>query len=124
MDINSKQRRVFTDLFASTTGLLVYTLYSRYRLEPSEAVEFIHHYQQDGIISIDANNRLQLTLKGRESIGNILDKIISSKEVESDYFDEQKVGNPLALFEPFLPDVSFVNKYHKMEEKGDVSASK
>lgn len=46
MDIKLKYRNVFYSLYQSSKGLLAYTLYSRYNIQPTEAVEFINQYEK------------------------------------------------------------------------------
>lgn len=55
MDIKLKYRNVFYSLYQSSKGLLAYTLYSRYNIQPTEAVEFINQYEKEGIITIGYN---------------------------------------------------------------------
>ena len=51
MDIKSKYRYIFNDLFSSDNGLFAYTLHSRYHLQPSEAVAFMDQYEKEGLIT-------------------------------------------------------------------------
>ena len=75
MDIKFKYREVFNDLYRSEKGLMAFTLYSRYNIPPSEAVEFINYYENLEIISIDGEQRIKLTSKGKNEILGILNKI-------------------------------------------------
>ena len=62
MDIKLKYREVFNDLYRSEKGLMAFTLYSRYNIPPSEAVEFINYYENLEIISIDQSSWIEPAL--------------------------------------------------------------
>lgn len=112
MDIRLKYRKVFYDLYKSSKGLLAYTLYSRYSVQPTEAIEFINQYVKQGIISIDDEQRLCLTQEGRNKIHILLNELIPTTRESTNYFNDIKSYETIEIFEPYLPDVSF---YHKIK---------
>lgn len=79
MDIKLKYRKVFYDLYKSSKGLLAYTLYKRYNVQPTDAIEFINQYVKQGIITIDDEQRICLTSSGRNQIEKLLKELIPEK---------------------------------------------
>ena len=114
MDIKSKYREVFNDLYRSEKGLLAFTLYSRYNIQPSEAVEFINYYAGLELISIDKEQRIKLTSKGRDEILGILNKIrMSNISTHSSYLSMIESDETISLYEPYLPDRRFYDNFMK-----------
>ncbi len=105
MDISRKYKDIFYGLYVSSKGLLAYTLYSRYALEPSDAIDFIDRYVREGIISVDKNQRISLTSKGRAEIIPILNILASTDYNEcNNYLCKIKSDKTLKVFEPYLPN--------------------
>lgn len=119
MDIKLKYRNVFCSLYQSSKGLLAYTLYSRYNIQPTEAVEFINQYEKQGIITIDDEQRICLTSEGRNKIDIILKDLESKLEhkLHYYYFKTIKSSDTIEIFEPYLPDVSFYSRYKGEKQK-------
>lgn len=115
MDIERKIKDVFVALFGASNGLLAYTLYSRFRLMPSEAVDFINKYSEAGYIDIDEEQRIKITKKGYNDILFILDDLNSSPNLESDYcFKElDPKASSINIFEPYIPTDKFFNTSSK-----------
>ena len=122
MDIKLKYREVFNDLYRSEKGLMAFTLYSRYNIPPSEAVEFINYYENLEIISIDGEQRIKLTSKGKNEILGILNKIgISNISTNSSYLTMIKSDENINLFEPYLPDRRFYDNFIKERSEKETS---
>lgn len=117
MDIKLKYRNVFYSLYQSSKGLLAYTLYSRYNIQPTEAVEFINQYEKEGIITIDNEQRICLTPKGRNEISTILNGLKIKFEQKSHYYESIKSNDTIVIFEPYLPDINFYNRYEGEKQK-------
>lgn len=112
MDIKQKYRHIWNDLYSSETGLLAYTLHRRYHLQPSEAVAFMDQYEKEGLITVDNELRISITNKGRESIGDLLQKLVNASSDEGSlYLDNIKVNEKVGIFEPYIPDKQFYFKY-------------
>ena len=112
MDIKQKYRHIWNDLYSSETGLLAYTLHRRYHLQPSEAVAFMDQYEKEGLITVDNELRISITNKGRESIGDLLQKLVNASSDEGSlYLDNIKVNDKVGIFEPYIPDKQFYFKY-------------
>lgn len=123
MDIKFKYREVFNDLYRSEKGLMAFTLYGRYNIQPSEAVEFINYYTDLEIISIDSEQRIKLTSKGRNEILGILNKIgKSNMPTHSSYLSMIKSDETISVYEPYLPDRRFYDNFIKeRSEKKETS---
>ena len=122
MDIKLKYREVFNDLYRSEKGLMAFTLYSRYNIPPSEAVEFINYYENLEIISIDGEQRIKLTSKGKNEILGILNKIgKSNMPINSSYLTMIKSDENISLYEPYLPDRQFYDNFIKERSEKETS---
>lgn len=125
MGISNKYKKVLSDLYSSEGGLLVYTLYSRYGVEPSEAIDFIRHYQAEEIITVDDNDRIRLTSGGKKKIVSLLkDLDIRGDIMNYSYLQSVKTGTSIRPFAPYLPTIEFYERYNKDKEKDDVPTSK
>lgn len=126
MGINSKLKKVFIDLYSSDSGLLVYTLYSRYGLEPSEAIEFIRKYKTERAIAVDENDRIRLTPEGKEKVVSLLGSLDAQREssIDYSYLHSIKTDADIEPFAPYLPSIEFYERYSKAKEKDDVPTSK
>ena len=120
MDINQKYRAVFYDLYATPKGLFAYTLYSRYDIKPSEAMVFMDKYAKEGIITVDNNQCISLTKKGKETIIHVLNRPISIVQDENNsYLSRIKSDETIKAYEPYLPDISIddMNKQERVWEE-------
>lgn len=120
MDIKRKYYNIFESLFYSNNGLLAYTLYGRFRLQPTEAVDFINKYKDEGIFSVDDDYRICLTRKGIDNFLSIHHNVLTDgkkidQDIVSTYLNTVKISTAINLFEPILPDILFYQKY--MREK-------
>lgn len=115
MDIKVKYKKVFSDLYKSVNGLLAYTLYSRYSLMPSEAIDFINTYQNEEYISIDEEQRIKLTEKGKNSIVNLQKELNYVAKNSTNKFVSELVliESNLEVFQPYIPNKDFYDKYLK-----------
>lgn len=120
MDIKRNYYKIFESLYYSNNGLLAYTLYSRFRLQPTEAIDFIDKYKEEGIFSVDDDYRICLTRKGIDNFLSIRHNVFTHDEridqdIVSSYLNVIKVSPTIKQFEPILPDIHFYQKY--MREK-------
>lgn len=122
MDIKRKYRKVFYDLYKSSNGLYAYTLYSRYNIQPSEVIEFINKYERAEIISVNDEQRIYLTHKGREELTSVVSKLVETDSIESSYVSLIKTNEVINLYEPYLPDRGFYESY--LKERSETKASK
>lgn len=113
MDIELKYRKVFYDLYKSDKGLLAYTLYNRFNIQPTDAIEFIRKYVELGVITIDGEQRICLTPIGRNKIDILLNELVHKGTQCSDYLQVIKLNETIEPFEPYLPDKNFYDKYIK-----------
>lgn len=122
MDIKLKYKQVFSDLYQSENGLLAYTFYSRYSLMPSEAIDFIDTYQNEGYISIDDELRIKLTNKGRDSIESIQKRLQSAVTDNVSPFLREFVliESEIEIFTPYIPNINFYNKYVEERREKEV----
>ena len=122
MDIKCKHREVFNDLYKSENGLMAFTLYSRYNIQPSEAVAFINYYEKLDIISIDSEQRIKLTSKGRNEILGILNKLgKSTTSPQVSYLRMIQSDETISLYEPYLPDRTFYDNFTKERSEKETS---
>ena len=122
MDIKLKYREVFNDLYKNERGLMSFTLYSRYNIQPSEAVEFINYYENLGIISVDSEQRIKLTSIGKNEILGILNKIRKSNTSTcSSYKSRMKSDEKISLYEPYLPNRGFYDNFIKERREKETS---
>lgn len=111
MNLSDIYRAVFNDLFQSPQGLQPYTLYSRYGLQPDDAVDFILKYKADDIISISDDNKLSLTPKGRKCINQVIYSIPIFAPRDKDYNISYRPCSPREdIFEPFVPSSKFLDR--------------
>ena len=121
MDIKLKYKKVFYDLYKSSKGLLAYTLYKRYNVQPTDAIEFINQYVKQGIITIDDEQRICLTSSGRNQIEKLLKELIPEKTQSLGYLDSIKLNETIRIFEPYLPNIDFYDRYTKERRKKETS---
>lgn len=103
MDINFKYKNILEDLYSSPKGLQLYSLYRRYRFEPSEALDFIQKYEPQGIICIDSNSIIRLSESGRVNFRNIISEIYKNyPKQEKSYLMEIRY-EPISMYSPYIP---------------------
>lgn len=125
MDISRKYKKVFSDLYASDNGLLFYTLYSRYGIEPSEAIDFTTKYESEDIIMVDENDRIRLTSEGKKKIVSLLKNLdAQSDRIRYSYLQSVKTDTAIKPFAPYLPTIEFYERYNKVKDRDDVPTSK
>lgn len=115
MDISSKIKQVLIDLYSSTKGLYAYSLYSRYGLTPSEALGFMDSYKEDGIVTVDNDNRISLTTEGRNRIIRLINSISNSSEKKENYLERFRSSEYIEINAPYLPDEFFYIKHYARE---------
>lgn len=112
-----KYRLVLDALYRSANGLLAFTLYGRYHLQPEEAVDFIDRYSKGHYISIDENQRIILTQKGRDNINYLLDELVAPSKQEPEYLRLIRSSEKLSIFEPYLPKDEFFQRIKEQESE-------
>lgn len=115
MDINRKYKRVLADLYSSVKGLYAFTLYSRYGITPSDAVSFMEEYKKEGVIKVDRENRISLTVEGRHRIIELINRIGSPINQRNNYLKRFMASKYIEINAPYLPDEVFYTKLYAKE---------
>ena len=112
MDIKRKYIELFLDLNKSENGLLGFTLSNRYNLSVTDVISFMIEYQKKGYITCD--NEYSIA-----AIATLYERGITSEYYKgSDYFDEVSSKNSIAINEPYLPKMDFLNHGKSKKNKG------
>lgn len=119
MDIKRKYIQLFLDLNKSEKGLLGFTLSNRYNLSATDVISFMIEYQKKGYITCDNEYRIKITADGIAAIATLHGRGITSEYYKgSDYFDEVSSKNSIAINEPYLPKMDFLNHGKSKKNKG------
>lgn len=119
MDIKRKYIELFLDLNKSENGLLGFTLSNRYNLSVTDVISFMIEYQKKGYITCDNEYRIKITADGIAAIATLYEQGITSEYYKgSDYFDEVSSKNSIAINEPYLPKMDFLNHGKSKKNKG------
>ena len=119
MDIKRKYIQLFLDLNKSEKGLLGFTLSNRYNLSVTDVISFMIEYQKKGYITCDNEYRIKITADGIAAIATLYERGITSEYYKgSDYFDEVSSKNSIAINEPYLPKMDFLNHGKSKKNKG------
>lgn len=118
MTINKIYIKIFFDLYKSDKGLFAYTLYSRYGLKPSKAIEFLNEYTQKEVITVNSEQRIKLTAKGRDFVTGLSPNYNKSNVASflNSIFSREKI----AVYEPYIPN----KELYLNEEESDGETSK
>lgn len=120
MDIKRKYIQLFLDLNKSEKGLLGFTLSNRYSLSATDVISFMIEYQKKGYISCDNEYRIKITAEGRAAINTLYERGITSVHYKgSDYFDDVSSNNSIAINEPYLPKIDFLNQGKSKKTKAE-----
>jgi hypothetical protein len=90
---------------------------------PSDAIEFIDTFQNEGYISIDEEQRIRLTDKGKSSVANLQKKINSAatKDISDSFISKfVLIESNLEVFQPYIPNKGFYEKYLKERSEKEV----
>jgi len=101
MRLNKLEKRLLTDLFKSTEGLFIFTLYRRYNLSPKELFLAINKLKENRLIEID-DDRISITKQGIQFAVNSN----FSKSNKSDRFSkipENFIGPNISINEFYIP---------------------
>lgn len=110
---------MFLDLNKSEKGLLGFTLSNRYNLSATDVISFMIEYQKKGYITCDNEYRIRITTDGIAAIAALHERGITSEYYKgSDYFDEVSSKNSIAINEPYLPKMDFLNHGKSKKNKG------
>lgn len=119
MDIKRKYLQLFLDLNKNEKGLLGFTLSNRYNLSATDVISFMIEYQKKGYITCDNEYRIKITADGIAAIATLYERGITSEYYKgSDYFDEVSSKNSIAINEPYLPKMDFLNHGKSKKNKG------
>lgn len=119
MDIKRKYIQLFLDLNKSEKGLLGFTLSNRYNLSTTDVISFMIEYQKKGYITCDNEYRIRITADGIAAIATLHERGITLEYYKgSDYFDEVSSKNSIAINEPYLPKMDFLNHGKSKKNKG------
>ena len=102
------ERQLLQDLYESVQGLFAFTLYSRYKVEPSLMFQFIDEYSKKGVLLFE-NNKLELTKEGRD----LVIKHLYKYKLENNKYSSIPVeilGTKIGINSPYLPNIKNVSK--------------
>lgn len=103
MDIRFIYKNIFEDLYSNRIGLQLYTLYRRYNLSPSKAIDFINTYAPSGIITVENDTTIVLTTKGRTNFKKIIGDIFSDNNFTELTYLSRLVFPPMERHTPYVP---------------------
>ncbi|PRB02041.1 hypothetical protein CQ046_13845 [Chryseobacterium sp. MYb7] len=98
MKLNKIEKIILNDLFKSTEGLFIYTLYSRYKVSPKILFETIENLKASNYIT-GTNERIEITKEGIESI---VKKNIKHEKKEFD-IKEEFLGPQIKINSFYVP---------------------
>lgn len=101
-------KTILKDLYESSEGLFAFTLYSRYKVSPSELFKFIEEYSTKGIISYE-NDRLNLTKEGKMFFFKQLFWGAKSSNGKFSRIPEEFLAQKIEINSPYLPNVNDVS---------------
>ena len=102
------EKKILSDLYESVDGLFVFTLYSRYKIEPDEIFLFIDKYLKKEILKYE-NDKLSLTDLGKNTILKNEIAISKSGGKFSNIPEIYKRGK-IDINSPYLPDIKNVSE--------------
>ncbi|MCQ2159477.1 MAG: hypothetical protein MJY97_00125 [Bacteroidales bacterium] len=108
------------DLFSSPQGLYSFTLHTRYGISPSEIIAFIEEYDTSGVISMDENQRITLTSKGKELISGLITGVKEQVIHDSDYICAISAPS-IDYLQPYLPKIDVCEKLLSKESNKETS---
>jgi hypothetical protein len=112
------EKRILHDLYESVEGLYAFTLYSRYKVEPSELFIFIEKYSNKGLLHFESD-KLELTNEGKKTMFKQLRKIKSSSGKYSNIPNEF-IGDKIEIDSPYIPNITKLSKeILNLQNKGD-----
>lgn len=101
------ERKILKDLYESKEGLYAFTLYSRYKVEPSKLFVFIEKYVNKGILIFE-NDKLELTKEGKDIILKHIFTIKTSGDKYSN-IPKEFIGDKIEINSPYLPNIRNVS---------------
>lgn len=101
------ERAILKDLYESVNGLLSYTLYSKYKVEPDKIFFFIEKYKENGTLTYE-DNRLVLTKEGKSIILKQFFQIKHGLGKFSNIPNEFIVAK-IEINSPYLPNIENVS---------------
>lgn len=104
--INYRYADIFQALYESRNGLRIYTLYSRFDLQPSEAIVFIRTYSNRNIIRRD-EALISLTDSGRANIRAIVNELIASASSDEYNYLSSVVRPRKTIYDPYVESHTF-----------------
>ncbi len=114
MKILEFERRILRLLYFSSNGLLIFTIFQRLKLTPSQLYLFIDKFKKADIISYE-NEKLELTINGKKKvIEKKLDKV--KKRDKFATIPEDFLVSPLGMNEFYIPKLSETKSIFKQKE--------
>lgn len=87
-------------------GILAVTLSNRYNMSITDFIKFINKYTQEGIISLDKENKIFLTKEGI-----IYTQTYCFKKDGSNYLKKRKLlSGQIEINAPYIPDIKIINE--------------
>lgn len=108
MDIKREYYLALNDLYKSTNGLLAYTLHTKHHFTPTNAVDFINTFKEEGWISLDDEYRIKLTDVGKRKLIQEFGHYNPQRVyAESGFRSEVRTNFRIMPFEPYMPKMLF-----------------
>ena len=100
-------------------GAILLILTQRSSQKFGDVLGIMIEYQKKGYITCDNEYRIRITTDGIAAIAALHERGITSEYYKgSDYFDEVSSKNSIAINEPYLPKMDFLNHGKVKKNKG------
>lgn len=118
MDISPIYEDLITDLVASKEGLLPYSLYQRYQIQPSKLAKFLSDMIEKGLVRLEGD-MIVATAEGIESFKDFIPEQSSVivKKSSSSYFKHKQIATRIKVNEPFMPSAETIFNIIQDREK-------
>lgn len=105
-------KKIFRDLYESTSGLYAFTFYSRYKIAPSLLFQFIEKFKEEDIITF-SDGKINLTEKGKQKATQLVKNYSSTKnkftKIPGEFLD-----NKIRIDSLYLPNIDSILKEKKV----------
>lgn len=107
MRLNKLEVRLLTDLFKSSEGLFIFTLYRRYNLSPKELFLAVNKLKENELIEFD-DDRISITKQGIQyAVDSNFSK--SNKSNRFEKIPENFLGPQISINEFYIPKINSFN---------------
>lgn len=109
MTINFKYEHILRDLYESSQGFYVYTIFPRYDVDTADAIRFVEIFsdKEKEVVEFDEDNiRVRLTKFGRDHFSEVLEQLRKMKLETSQSYLETIRCPQKPLYEPYVPKLN------------------